>query len=196
MSYLDSALDAARLTMVADIEAQVSTANKDELLKYARMVKNLRETDNVTIETLINARLESLLATEDDVDTLLDLSDSLSKVLDLVQPNTESGRELPTQSGNGGKYLTTDGTNVSWGTPSLSDVSDLTSVSDGEVPVYTGSGFTGETLVNKTVAAEYNSVASLPASASNGDFAYVLENSNIYYWNGTQWTAFGSFTAS
>ena len=84
MSYLDSALDAARLTMVADIEAQVSTANKDELLKYARMVKNLRETDNVTIETLINSRLESLLATEDDVDTLLDLSDSLSKVLDLV----------------------------------------------------------------------------------------------------------------
>ena len=160
MSYLDSALDAARLTMVADIEAQVSTANKDELLKYARMVKNLRETDNVTIETLINSRLESLLSTEDDVDTLLDLSDSLSKVLDLVQPNTESGRELPTQSGNGGKYLTTDGTNVSWGTPALSDVSDLTSVSDGEVPVYTGSGFTGETLVNKTVAAEYNSVAS------------------------------------
>ena len=84
MSYLDSALDAARLTMVADIEAQVATANKDDLLKYARTVKNLRETDNVTIETLINARLESLLATEDDVDTLLDLSDSLSKVLDLV----------------------------------------------------------------------------------------------------------------
>ena len=81
MSYLDSALDAARLTMVADIEAQVSTSNKDDLLKYARMVKNLRETDNVTIETLINARLESLLSTEDDVDTLLDLSDSLSKVL-------------------------------------------------------------------------------------------------------------------
>ena len=196
MSYLDSALDAARLTMVADIEAQVATANKDELLKYARMVKNLRETDNVTIETLINARLESLLSTEDDVDTLLDLSDSLSKVLDLVQPNTESGRELPTQSGNGGKYLTTDGSNVSWGTPALSDVSDLTSVSDGEVPVYTGSGFTGETLVNKTVAAEYNSVAGLPVSASNGDFAYVLENSNIYYWNGSQWTAFGSFVAS
>ena len=194
MSYTDSALDAARLTMVADIEAQVSTANKDELLKYARMVKNLRETDNVTIETLINARLESLLATEDDVDTLLDLSDSLSKVLDLVQPNTESGRELPTQSGNGGKYLTTDGTNVSWGTPALSDVSDLTSVSDGEVPVYTGSGFTGESLVNKTVATEYNSVASLPASASNGDFAFTLDNNNIYYWNGTQWTAFGGFT--
>jgi len=194
MSYTDSALDAARLTMVADIEAQVSTANKDELLKYARMVKNLRETDNVTIETLINARLESLLATEDDVDTLLDLSDSLSKVLDLVQPNTESGRELPTQSGNGGKYLTTDGTNVSWGTPALSDVSDLTSVSDGEVPVYSGSGFTGETLVNKTVATEYNSVASLPASASNGDFAFTLDNNNIYYWNGSAWTAFGGFT--
>ena len=35
MSYLDSALDAARLTMVADIEAQVSTANKDELLKLS-----------------------------------------------------------------------------------------------------------------------------------------------------------------
>ena len=196
MSYTDSALDAARLTMVADIEAQVSTANKDELLKYARMVKNLRETDNVTIETLINARLESLLATEDDVDTLLDLSDSLSKVLDLVQPNTETGRELPTQSGNGGKYLTTDGTNVSWGTPALSDVSDLTSVSNGEVPVYNGSGFTGETLVNKTVATEYNSVASLPASASNGDFAFTLDNNNIYYWNGSQWTAFGSFVAS
>ncbi|MBB00478.1 MAG: hypothetical protein CMN34_06065 [Saprospirales bacterium] len=194
MSYTDSALDAARLTMVADIEAQVSTANKDELLKYARMVKNLRETDNVTIETLINSRLESLLATEDDVDTLLDLSDSLSKVLDLVQPNTESGRELPTQSGNGGKYLTTDGTNVSWGTPALSDVSDLTSVSDGEVPVYSGSGFTGETLVNKTVATEYNSVASLPASASNGDFAFTLDNNNIYYWNGSAWTAFGGFT--
>ena len=82
------------------------------------------------------------------------------------------------------------------GNTALSDVSDLTSVSDGEVPVYTGSGFTGETLVNKTVAAEYNSVAGLPASASNGDFAYVLENSNIYYWNGTAWTAFGSFVAS
>jgi hypothetical protein len=196
MSYLDSALDSARLLMVADIESQIITANKDDLLKYARMVKNLKETDNDTIESLINTRLETLLATEDDVDVLLDLADSLSKVLDLVQPNTQSGRELPVQSGNSGKYLTTDGTNLSWGAPALSDVSELSGLAAGQVPIYNSGAWGGGELTNKTTAKEYSTVASLPASASSGAFAFVIENSNIYYWNGSAWTAFGSFVSS
>lgn len=196
MSYLDRALDSARKTIVADIEANVGTANKADLIKYTRMLKNIRETHNETLESLVNARIEVLSETEDNIDDLVELSTSLSKVIDMVTPNTSTGRELPPQSGHVNEYLTTDGTNVSWEKIELSDISDFDSINNGDTPIYDNASgkFIGSPLVNMIVSKSYNTLDSLPITADIGDFAYVKSLKNIMYWNGLEWTDFGSYT--
>lgn len=196
MSYLDRALDSARKAIVADIEANVATANKADLIKYTRMLKNIRETHNETLESLVNTRIEVLSETEDNIDDLVELSTSLSKVIDMVTPNTSTGRELPPQSGHINEYLTTDGTDVSWEKIELSDISDFDSIDDGDTPIYDNvSGkFIGSPLVNMIVSKPYNTLDSLPATADIGDFAYVTSLKNIMYWNGLEWTDFGAYT--
>lgn len=196
MSYLDRALDSARKTIVADIEANVATANKADLIKYTRMLKNIRETHNETLESLVNTRIEVLSETEDNIDDLVELSTSLSKVIDMVTPNTSTGRELPPQSGHINEYLTTDGTDVSWEKIELSDISDFDSIDDGDTPIYDNASgkFIGSPLVNMIVSKPYNTLDSLPATADIGDFAYVTSLENIMYWNGLEWTDFGAYT--
>jgi len=58
---------------------------------------------------------------------------------------------LPSQTGNSGKYLTTNGTAASWATvnvtPALDDLSDvtITSVSSGQVLSYNGTAWVNAT---------------------------------------------------
>lgn len=69
---------------------------------------------------------------------------------------------LPSQSGNNGKYLTTDGTTASWATlnasPAMDDLSDvaITSATTNDVVYYNGSGW-----VNKNVAAIPTNIVSV-----------------------------------
>jgi hypothetical protein len=63
---------------------------------------------------------------------------------------------LPSQTGNSGKYLTTNGTVASWATitanPALDDLSDvtITSPSSGQTISYNGSGWVNSTVTSNT----------------------------------------------
>ncbi len=69
---------------------------------------------------------------------------------------------LPSQTGNAGKYLTTDGTDASWATlnasPAMDDLSDVTvtSATTNDVVYYNGSGW-----VNKNVSAIPTNIVSV-----------------------------------
>ena len=90
---------------------------------------------------------------------------AVAKVIDAVTPNTSSGAELPSQSGNVNKWLTTDGTNMTWG-----DVDGI-------------------------FASEYVNEAGLPSSGNtNGDLAYAVTEKSLNFWNGTAWEKIGNWT--
>jgi hypothetical protein len=83
---------------------------------------------------------------------------------------------LPDQTGNNGKYLTTDGTDASWATvnatPALDDLTDvtLTSSTANDVVYYNGSGW-----VNKNVAA-IPVVTNSQEGAGAGGYTLVLSD--------------------
>jgi hypothetical protein len=80
---------------------------------------------------------------------------------------------LPDQTGNNGKYLTTDGTDASWATlnasPAMDDLSDVTvtSATANDVVYYNGTGW-----VNKYVA----SIPTLTNAQSGTTYTLVLED--------------------
>jgi hypothetical protein len=83
---------------------------------------------------------------------------------------------LPDQTGNNGKYLTTDGTDASWATlnasPALDDLSDvvITSETANDVVYYDGSGW-----INKNVAA-IPLVTNSQEGAGAGGYTLVLSD--------------------
>jgi len=82
-----------------------------------------------------------------------------------------AGDSLPTQSGNTGKYLTTDGTSPSWGTIDLSsklNTSDFT-YSTISIPVY-------------------DAIENLPSASSNhGRWAHVHSEGSMYFAHAGSW---------
>jgi hypothetical protein len=70
---------------------------------------------------------------------------------------------LPTQSGHSGKFLTTDATNSSWATPNIGDASNLATLgSDFTAPVNYSTALVGPvTIPNVTVNGNLNVMTSL-----------------------------------
>jgi hypothetical protein len=57
-------------SIIADLKTSIPTANADDLLKYARVIKNIRQTENDDLEQLLNTRLNSLLSGANDVEKI------------------------------------------------------------------------------------------------------------------------------
>ena len=164
MSNLDSRLDTSRSALTTDLESSIPSADALSLLKLARIANQIKQSENQTLEALIDSRAQTLISGA-NVEDLTKVAGAVAKVIDAVTPNTSSGAELPTQSGNANKWLTTDGTNMTWG-----DVDGITS-------------------------SEYINEAGLPASGNtNGDLAYAVSEKSLNFWNGTAWEKIGNWT--
>lgn len=96
------------------------------------------------------------------------------------------GASLPTQTGNSGKYLKTDGSVASWETPAGGgDVSSTAANS------YTA-GSKQTFAASATTAGLSVSGSALPSSPATGDLAVDSGDSNkLKYWNGSAWVAAG-----
>lgn len=112
---------------------------------------------------------------------------------------------LPSQSGNNGKYLTTDGTNASWATlnasPAMDDLSDVTvtSAASSDVVYYNGSAWVNKyvqsipTLTNGQSGTSYTLVLGdagkiVEVSNSSAITLTIPTNASVAYPVGTQIT--------
>jgi hypothetical protein len=104
---------------------------------------------------------------------------------------------LPSQTGNSGKYLTTNGTSTSWETitanPSLDDLSDvtITSVASGDVLSYNGSAWVN-TAASSGGGGQYFGTAAVKAIAYNSNTI----SENITITSGNNAMSVGNLTIS
>lgn len=193
----DSLFDTPIQTIINQLTTDIPTASVDNLVILARMIKSVKQTENINLESLLNSRVNTLLTNASSVDDVAALSNAVGKMIDVITPDTSTGKELPEQDGYNGRFLTTDGTNMSWDTLEFADFRDINhaSLSDGDFLVYdSGSGkYIGEaTIPSNVTATEVTIQANLP-SGTFGDFATTTDTSTVYFYNGTDWVEFGTF---
>lgn len=193
----DSLFDTPIQTIINQLTTDIPTASVDNLVILARMIKSVKQTENINLESLLNSRVNTLLTNASSVDDVAALSNAVGKMIDVITPDTSTGKELPEQDGYNGRFLTTDGTNMSWDTLEFADFRDINhaSLSDGDFLVYDSgsSKYIGEaTIPSNVTATEVTTQANLP-SGTFGDFATTTDTSTVYFYNGTDWVEFGTF---
>ncbi len=98
----------------------------------------------------------------------------------------------PSQSSNSGKFLTTDGTNSSWGTVNTNLVADTSPQLGGNLD---GNGNTIDLSANTThfnLPRGTTSQQVTPASANEGAIRYDTDDNVVYYSNGSDWIKINS----
>tara|TARA_R100001460_G_scaffold4690_2_gene13090 strand:- start:3251 stop:5077 length:1827 start_codon:yes stop_codon:yes gene_type:complete len=98
----------------------------------------------------------------------------------------------PSQSSNAGKFLTTDGTNSSWGTVNTNLVADTSPQLGGNLD---GNGNTIDLSANTThlnLPRGTTSQQVTPASANEGAIRYDTDDNVVYYSDGTNWIKINS----
>jgi len=193
----DSLFDTPIQTIINQLTTDIPTASVDNLVILARMIKSVKQTENINLESLLNSRVNTLLTNASSVDDVAALSNAVGKMIDVITPDTSTGKELPEQDGYNGRFLTTDGTNMSWDTLEFADFRDINhaSLSDNDFLVYDSgsSKYIGEaTIPSNVTATEVTTQTNLP-SGTFGDFATTTDTSTVYFYNGTDWVEFGTF---
>lgn len=194
----DRNFDSLIQTIISDLTTLIPTASVDDLVKLTRIVKNIKQTENASLETLINTRINTLLQNATGIDEVAKLSSAVNRVLDLVTPETSSGRELPRQDGYVDSFLKTDGTNMSWSSIAFSDINDIDhdTLSTNDVLQYNTStakytGVTKGSIDTTVLISNYTDFVNFP-TGNNGQFGIADDTNTIYYHNGTEWIEFGS----
>ncbi len=98
----------------------------------------------------------------------------------------------PSQSSNAGKFLTTDGTNSSWGTVNTNLVADTSPQLGGNLD---GNGNTIDLSANTThfnLPRGTTAQRTSPASANEGAIRYNTDDNVVYYSNGSAWLKISS----
>lgn len=107
-------------------------------------------------------------------DVVLASGASTGQIMEVIaQSGFNASEKLPDQTSHNGKYLTTDGSSLSWGTitaPTPAAVSDQSNTSTGFFDVPTGT------------------TAERPASPNSGMLRYNTTVGAMEYYNGTAWT--------
>ena len=108
------------------------------------------------------------------------LYDKVNTMIDEVNTKIDNKDSLPSQTGNAGKFLTTDGTNASWGKVKQIEIKqDLTNPSANTVPSTKAVSNESSRIVsvmNDYVNNKFQVVSVLPSSPSAGVFYFVKEN--------------------
>ena len=132
----------------------IDTSNNLEIVKCTA-----RSTDVLTVVRAQENTTARSYSTGDRVEIRI----TAQTFLDAASP-------YPSQTGNSGKFLKTNGTEVSWDVVTPASVSDQSNSSTGYFDLPAGS------------------TAQRPGSAGTGNFRYNSELAKLEYYNGTKWT--------
>ena len=124
----DSNLQTSTAAILSRITTLVSSSDAKELAKNAKTGKNIGEEEDTSLEQAVASRVSSLSssATAEDLDYL---SRAVKELLSTTSSNL-TGEFIPSQSGNSGKFLVTDGTNDSWQNVSIKTVTNVVDLSN------------------------------------------------------------------
>ena len=124
----DSNLQTSTAAILSRITTLVSSSDAKELAKNAKTGKNIGEEEDTSLEQAVASRVSSLSssATAEDLDYL---SRAVKELLSTTSSNL-TGEFIPSQSGNSGKFLVTDGTNVTWQNVSIKTVTNVVDLSN------------------------------------------------------------------
>ena len=124
----DSNLQTSTAAILSRITTLVSSSDAKELAKNAKTGKNIGEEEDTSLEQAVASRVSSLSssATAEDLDYL---SRAVKELLSTPSSNL-TGEFIPSQSGNSGKFLVTDGTNDSWQNVSIKTVTNVVDLSN------------------------------------------------------------------
>ena len=124
----DSNLQTSTAAILSRIITLVASSDAKELAKNAKTGKNIGEEEDTSLEQAVASRVSSLSssATAEDLDYL---SRAVKELLSTTSSNL-TGEFIPSQSGNSGKFLVTDGTNDSWQNVSIKTVTNVVDLSN------------------------------------------------------------------
>ena len=124
----DSNLQTSTAAILSRITTLVSSSDAKELAKNAKTGKKIGDEEETSVEQAVASRVSSLSssATAEDLDYL---SRAVKELLSTTSSNL-TGEFIPSQSGNSGKFLVTDGTNDSWQNVSIKTVTNVVDLSN------------------------------------------------------------------
>jgi len=183
----DTNLDPS-ITAVANRAVSVAgTSNARDLLKVSRIGPSLEQSENANLEITVNARAEDLAPTA----TANELKNLGSAIGNLLEADTFiTGKFIPVQQFNSGKFLGTNSATESWGGVEIAKIEDveISSVSTGESLVYNSVSGKFEnssdvfSVQSFATTAEIDAVTGVP-----GDVGFDSETSELKYWDGSEW---------
>lgn len=177
----DTNLQTSSSAVIAKLLTLIGTASVDDLLKLSRTALLLENTENESIEQAIDSRIQTLV-TNASPEELSKLGRSIRFMLEPDYSVVE-GELIPSQTNKEGSFLSSNGSNDSWGGVTTKNISEISTdnPSNNSVLKYdsTQSKFVPTNLWPFKVE------TTLPGSGNLGDVVIVNDVFNI--WDGTSW---------
>ena len=125
----DSNFTTAISDLLSRATSLVSTATAKELYQLTSCVKRIKKTDDATFENAVNTRINSLLSSA----TLIEKEFLGKSIANMLENTIVSGVYLPSDTGNSGKTLKTNGFSTLWDNAHPSLKTSETGTTNGEV---------------------------------------------------------------
>jgi len=183
----DSNLNSSISSLVTKITNEISSANVDELLQFARAAEQIGESENADIETAINTRINQLInsATAGEIQKL---STAIKKMRTTPQSDiiTAGIGDISELTDNQGLLV------------HVSDISELTDNQGLLVHVSDISELTDTTgLLGSGGATVYANFTAFPSTENtDGDLGFAQDTGELYVWNTNTWNIVSSSSAA
>lgn len=165
----------------------IPTANPKELYEISVCLRAIGKTEDTTAETAFANRINTLLQASLGTTNKQYIARTIGNML---EKDFVDGVDLPSQTNNNNKLLSTNGLSLSWVKTALDDITNVNipSPSSGDTLSWDINAGDLVTATAPTRSFEtYANVAGLPGSDTTGKIAYAIAEDSFHYWDGSAW---------